>query len=195
VPSTGQKSKKVTDSERSEASAFIPLKTKKCRFLATLGMTGPVDFFTPSEGRGSGVYPRGGCPAPAGSPPRRVFRCPRQERGAGIQNNVCATHLVEGGTSPTLATCRGTARRPLVAVMPACLLAVELTPHPGHAEAGRAHTRHPHAFSRGLEIADFRSQKRADGPDSLTSCAQILNNGDYSPSYSYSAISSQQGTG
>jgi len=31
-----------------EASAFTRLKTKKCRFLAALGMTGPVDFFTPT---------------------------------------------------------------------------------------------------------------------------------------------------
>jgi signal transduction histidine kinase/predicted RNA-binding protein with RPS1 domain/DNA-binding response OmpR family regulator len=41
--------KSCCHAERSEASAFIPLKKKKCRFLATLGMTGPVDFFTPSE--------------------------------------------------------------------------------------------------------------------------------------------------
>jgi hypothetical protein len=34
--------------ERSEASAFIPLKTDKCRFLAPLGMTGLGDFFTAS---------------------------------------------------------------------------------------------------------------------------------------------------
>jgi hypothetical protein len=57
VPSNGRKSKKVTDSERSEASAFIRLKTKKCRFLATLGMTGPVDFFTPSFALGHSISP------------------------------------------------------------------------------------------------------------------------------------------
>jgi hypothetical protein len=41
--------------ERSEASAFIFLKTNNCRFFAALRMTGIVDFFTPSEGRGVGV--------------------------------------------------------------------------------------------------------------------------------------------
>ena len=35
--------------ERSEASAFISLRTDRCRFLAALGMTGLVDFFTTSE--------------------------------------------------------------------------------------------------------------------------------------------------
>ena len=33
----------------SEASAFISLRTDRCRFLAALGMTGLVDFFTTSE--------------------------------------------------------------------------------------------------------------------------------------------------
>jgi len=33
----------------------------------------------------------GGDPAPAGSPPRRVFPCRYQKRGAYIQDNVCAT--------------------------------------------------------------------------------------------------------
>jgi hypothetical protein len=28
---------------------FISLKTNKCRFLASLGMTGPGDYFTPSQ--------------------------------------------------------------------------------------------------------------------------------------------------
>jgi hypothetical protein len=32
--------------ERSEASAFIFLKTNDCRFFAALRMTGVVDFFT-----------------------------------------------------------------------------------------------------------------------------------------------------
>jgi hypothetical protein len=32
----------------SEASAFISLKTNKCRFLASLGVTWLIDFFTPS---------------------------------------------------------------------------------------------------------------------------------------------------
>jgi hypothetical protein len=52
VPSNGRKWKKVTDSERSEASAFIFLKTNNCRFFAALRMTGIADFFTPSEGLG-----------------------------------------------------------------------------------------------------------------------------------------------
>jgi hypothetical protein len=51
--------------ERSEASAFIPLKTKKCRFLATLGMTGPVDFFTPSQ-----PWVVSAAPSPPLPPPR-----------------------------------------------------------------------------------------------------------------------------
>jgi hypothetical protein len=34
--------------ERSEASAFIFLKTNNCRFFAALRMTGIVDFFTAS---------------------------------------------------------------------------------------------------------------------------------------------------
>ncbi len=36
--------KTVCHAERSEASAFISLKTNKCRFLAALGMTGLVIF-------------------------------------------------------------------------------------------------------------------------------------------------------
>jgi hypothetical protein len=35
--------------ERSEASAFIFLKTNDCRFFAALRMTGVVDFFTASK--------------------------------------------------------------------------------------------------------------------------------------------------
>jgi len=38
--------------ERSEASAFMSLKTSKCRFLASLGMTGLGGFFTPSDSWG-----------------------------------------------------------------------------------------------------------------------------------------------
>jgi hypothetical protein len=37
--------------ERSEASAFISLKTNNCRFFAALRMTGIVDFFTASPPR------------------------------------------------------------------------------------------------------------------------------------------------
>ena len=47
-PSGGVK-KSPCHAERSEASAFISLKTHKCRFLAPLGMTGLGDFFTPSR--------------------------------------------------------------------------------------------------------------------------------------------------
>ena len=36
----------------------------------------------------------GGDPAPAGSPPRRVFRCRCQKRGAYIHDNVCATRVI-----------------------------------------------------------------------------------------------------
>jgi hypothetical protein len=36
--------------ERSEASAFIFLKTNNCRFFAALRMTGIADFFTRSDG-------------------------------------------------------------------------------------------------------------------------------------------------
>jgi hypothetical protein len=39
----------------SEASAFVSLKTNKIRFLAALGMTGLVDFFTPSLPWGEGL--------------------------------------------------------------------------------------------------------------------------------------------
>jgi hypothetical protein len=35
--------------ERSEAPAFIFLKTNNCRFFASLRMTGWIDFFTPSS--------------------------------------------------------------------------------------------------------------------------------------------------
>jgi hypothetical protein len=49
VALNGQKTKKVTRSERSEISAFISLRTGKCRFLAALGMTGLVDSLTPSH--------------------------------------------------------------------------------------------------------------------------------------------------
>jgi hypothetical protein len=35
--------------ERSEASAFIFLKTNNCRFFAALRMTGIVNFFTASK--------------------------------------------------------------------------------------------------------------------------------------------------
>jgi hypothetical protein len=48
--------------ERSEASAFIFLKTNNCRFFAALRMTGIADFFTPSGGwvgeKGKGVGSR-----------------------------------------------------------------------------------------------------------------------------------------
>ena len=42
---------KVTNSERSEASAVTFLKTNNSIFLAGLGMTAMVDSFTPSEGK------------------------------------------------------------------------------------------------------------------------------------------------
>jgi len=36
---------------------FISLKTNKCRFLASLGMTGPGDFFTASYALGHSMPP------------------------------------------------------------------------------------------------------------------------------------------
>jgi hypothetical protein len=48
---SGSCEKIVGHSERSEESAFIFLKTNKCRFFASLRMTGLGDFFTRSRNR------------------------------------------------------------------------------------------------------------------------------------------------
>jgi len=42
----------VCHAERSEESAFISLNSNKCRFLASLGMTGRVELFTRSYALG-----------------------------------------------------------------------------------------------------------------------------------------------
>jgi hypothetical protein len=87
--------KSCCHAERSEASAFIRSKTKKCRFLATLGMTGPADFFTPSQHVGRNPPGRGTARGRAAVQPsfgdatRAGLRTPSSlPKNAGISRNA-----------------------------------------------------------------------------------------------------------